>query len=78
MVLKGSAAPMALLGQEDVQKVLADLVAGAKKKLPAPQPNQVIELTCEKCVLCGSPEIKAGRKVRQRRLTDRLAELLGR
>ena len=30
----------------------------------------MIELTCEKCVLCGSPEIRAGRKLRQRRLTD--------
>ena len=51
-------------------KKVAKLVKRAKKKPPAPKPNQVIELTCEKCVLCGSPEIKAGRKVRQRRLTD--------
>jgi predicted RecB family nuclease len=51
-------------------KKVAKLVKRAKKKLPAHKPNQVIELTCEKCVLCGSPEIKAGRKVRQRRLTD--------
>ena len=51
------------------EKKVAKLVKRAKKKPPAHKPNQVIELTCEKCVLCGSPEIKAGRKV-QRRLTD--------
>jgi predicted RecB family nuclease len=51
-------------------KKVAKLVKRAKRKPPARKPNQVIELTCEKCVLCDSPEIKAGRKVWQRRLTD--------
>ena len=51
-------------------KKVAKLVKRAKKKPPAPKPNQVIELTGEKCVLCGSPAIRAGRKVWQRRLTD--------
>jgi predicted RecB family nuclease len=51
-------------------KKVAKLVKRAKKKPPAHKPNQVIELTCEKCVLCGSAAIKAGRKVWQRRLTD--------
>jgi predicted RecB family nuclease len=51
-------------------KKVAKLVKRAKKKPPAHKPNQVIELICEKCVLCGSPAIKAGRKAWQRRLTD--------
>ena len=51
-------------------KKVAKLVKRAKRRPPAHKPNQVIELTCEKCVLCGSPQIKAGRTVRQRRLTD--------
>jgi hypothetical protein len=51
-------------------KKVAKVVKRVKKKPPGRTPNQMIELTCESCVLCGSPEIKAGRKVWQRRLTD--------
>src|SRR5262249_62118776 len=50
-------------------KKVAKLVKRAKKKPPAPKPNQLVELSCESCVLCGSREIKAGPKVR-RRQTD--------
>lgn len=51
-------------------KKVAKLVKQAKRKPPRPKSNQQVELSCESCVLCSSPEIKAGRKVREQRLTD--------
>jgi predicted RecB family nuclease len=51
-------------------KKVAKLVKQAEKKPRRPKPNQQVELSCECCVLCSSPEIKAGRKVQHRCLTD--------